>query len=224
MMNEQSFIIMEPGAMPKISTEREEATRQSILRAARDTFVAKGFHDATTHDVARAAGLSVGSIYRYFASKDALIRECVLVANKAETDAVLHDIRSDGSARIRIGRAIAGWYRYTVEAPGVPAFLAEAWAAATRKPLIRDMVAQRRERIATVATVILQEGVAAGEFSADLDVVTTARALGALLDGVVLECISSGVPPTRADVERRALLLIGPSIEQRPRPDRSDPP
>jgi hypothetical protein len=87
------------------------------------------------------------------------------------------------------------------------------------------MVAQRRERIATVATVILQEGVAAGEFSADLDVVSTARALGALLDGVVLECISSGVPPTRADVERRATLLIGPSIEQRPRmEDRSDPP
>lgn len=201
--------------MPKISAQREEATRQSILRAARDTFVAKGFHEATTHDVARAAGLSVGSIYTYFASKDDLIRECVLAANKAENDAVLQDIRSDGWPRTKISRAIAGWYRYTIEAPGVPTFLAEAWAASSRKPLIRDMVAQRRERIATVATVILQEGVAAGELASDLDVETTARALGALLDGVVLECISSGVPPTRADVERRALLLIGPTVEPR---------
>lgn len=200
--------------MPKISTEREEATRQSILRAARDVFVAKGFHEATTHDVARAAGLSVGSIYRYFLSKDDLIRECILAANKAESEAVLQDIRSDGSSRTKLGRAIAGWYRFTIEAPGVPAFLAEAWAAASRKPLIRDMVAQRRERIATVATVMLQEGVAAGEFPSDLDVETTARALGALLDGVVLECISSGVPPTRADIERRAMLLIGPSVAQ----------
>ena len=132
--------------MPRITAEREAATRQSILRAARDVFVAKGFHEATTHDVARAAGLSVGSIYTYFASKDELIRECILAANKAESDAVLRDIRSDGSSRTKISRAIAGWYRYTIEAPGVPAFLAEAWAAASRKPLIRDMVAQRRER------------------------------------------------------------------------------
>ena len=197
--------------MPRISAERESATRQSILHAARDAFVAKGFHEATTHDVARAAGLSVGSIYTYFASKDELIRECILAANKAESDAVLQDIRSDGSSRTRIGRAIAGWYRFTIEAPGVPAFLAEAWAASSRKPLIRDMVVQRRERIATVATVVLQEGVAAGELAPDVDVETTARALGALLDGVVLECLGSGAPPTRADVERRAMLLFGPS-------------
>jgi len=200
--------------MPRISTQREEATRQSLLRAARDVFVAKGFHEATTHDVARAAGLSVGSIYTYFASKDELIRECILAANTAESDAVLQDIRSDGSTRTKIGRAIAGWYRYTIEAPGVPAFLTEAWAAASRKPLIRDMVAQRRERISTVATVVLQEGVAAGELASDLDVETTARALAALLDGVVVECISSGMPPTRADVERRAMLLIGPSVDR----------
>ncbi len=195
--------------MPKITEQREQATRQAILQAARDTFVAKGFHEATTHDVARAAGLSVGSIYTYFASKDDLIRECVLAANQAENDAVMTDIRSDGSTRAKMTRAVSGWYRYTIEAPGVPAFLAEAWAAASRKPLIRDMVAQRRERIATVAAVILQEGVSAGELASDLDVETTARALAALLDGVVLECIGAGVPPTRADVERRALLLLG---------------
>ena len=200
-----------PGSAPN----ERQPTRQSILRAARDVFVAKGFHDATTHDVARAAGLSVGSIYTYFASKDELIRECILAANKSESDAVLQDIRSDGSSRTKVGRAIAGWYRYTVEAPGVPAFLAEAWAAASRKPLILgDTVALRRERIATVATVMLQEGMAAGEFSSDLDVDPTARALAALLDGVVLECISSGVPPTRADVERRAMLLVGHVVLQ----------
>ncbi len=200
--------------MPRITPQREEATRASILGAARDVFVAKGFHEATTHDVARAAGLSVGSIYTYFASKDELIRECVLAANKAENDAVLQDIRSGGSARTKMSRAIAGWYRYTIEAPGVPAFLAEAWAAASRKPLIRDMVARRRERIVTVAAVVLQEGVVAGELASDLDVDATARALGAVLDGVVLECIGSGIAPSRADVERRVVLLLGPLADR----------
>ena len=196
--------------MPRISVQRQEATRRSILVAARDVFVAKGFHEATTHDVARAAGLSVGSINTYFASKDDLIRECVLAANQAEPDAVLQDIRSDGSVDAKLTRAIAGWYRYTIEAPGVPVFLAEAWAAASRKPLIRDLVARRRERIVTVATVVIREGVANGELAPDLDVDAMAQALGALLDGVVLESVWSGVPPSLADIERRALLLLGP--------------
>jgi AcrR family transcriptional regulator len=199
--------------MPKISAQRGEATRQAILHAARDVFVLKGFHEATTHDVARAAGLSVGSIYTYFASKDELIRECVLAANKAESAAVLRDMRSGGSVRTKMSRAIAGWYRYTIEAPGVPTFLAEAWAAASRKPLVRDMVARRRERIVAVATVVLQEGVADGALAPDLDVDATARALGALLDGVVLEAVAAGVGPSRADVEQRAMLLLGPRPE-----------
>jgi hypothetical protein len=35
------------------------------------------------------------------------------------------------------------------------------------------------------------------------------RALAAMLDGVVLECVASGALPSRVDVERRALLLLG---------------
>jgi AcrR family transcriptional regulator len=198
--------------MPRINAERQETTRRSILRAARTAFVEKGFHEATTHDVAREAGLSVGSIYTYFRNKDDLIRESVLAANKDETDAVLRDVRSTGTVREKMTRAIAGWYAYTIEAPGVPAFLAEAWAAASRKPLIRDLVARRRERIVTVATLILQEGVTAGELAPGFDVDVAARALAALLDGVVLERIESGTSPSRMDVERRALMLFGPAF------------
>jgi AcrR family transcriptional regulator len=199
--------------MPRIGPQREAAMRQSILLAAREVFVRKGFDQATTHDVARAAGVSVGSIYTYFPSKDELIRECVLAANQAENEAVLQDIRADGSISTRISRAIAGWYRFTLEAPGVPAFLAEAWAAASRKPPIRDMVGRRQQRLVTTATILLQEGVAAGELAADLEVERAARAIAALLDGVVLECLASGVAPSRLDVERRVLLLVGSIAE-----------
>ena len=195
--------------MPTISAEREEATRRSILRAARDAFVARGFHEATTHDVAREAGLSVGSIYTYFKSKDDLIHESVLAANEAETEAIIRDVRSTGTLREKLARAIDGWYAYTLDAPGVPAFLAEAWAAATRKPLIRDLVARRRERVVTVAAMILQEGVASGELAPDLDAAAAARALAAMLDGIVLEAIGSGAPPSRLEVRRRTELIVG---------------
>jgi AcrR family transcriptional regulator len=195
--------------MPRISREREEATRQTILNAARDVFVAKGFHAASIDDVVAASGSSVGAIYGYFKSKDELIRACVLAANKAESDAVLASARSDGPFRERLDRAIDGWWEYTIDAPGVPVFLAEVWAAASRQPLIRDMVARRRERVVTVASILLQEAVASGELPADTDVDEVARTIAAFLDGLVIEHVESGGGLRRLDARRRAQLIVG---------------
>jgi AcrR family transcriptional regulator len=200
--------------MPRISAERTEARRRSILHAARTIFVAKGFHEATTHDVAREVGLSVGSIYTYFKSKDDLIRESILDANREEAEAVLREVRATGTVRKKLRRAVSGWYTYTIEAPGVPSFLVEAWAAAAHTPPIHDLVAQRRERIVMVATIILREAVSSGELADDFAIDMVARALAALLDGIVLECIEPGVSPARLDVERRALLLLGAKSAQ----------
>ena len=46
--------------------------RDEILAAAKAVFADRGFHATTIADVARAAGISYGSIYWYFESKDAL--------------------------------------------------------------------------------------------------------------------------------------------------------
>ena len=152
--------------MPRLTSKRQEARQGVILAAAREVFVERGLHVATTHDVARAAGVPVGSIYTYFASKDELIRASILAANKDETEAVLRNMQTAGTFRERLMRALAGWYAYTIEAPGVAAFLADVWAEAARRPLIRDLVARRRERVVMVATILLREGLTAGELRA----------------------------------------------------------
>ncbi len=46
-----------------------ESRRQQILDAACDQVRQSGFHGASMADIARAAGLSVGQIYRYFENK-----------------------------------------------------------------------------------------------------------------------------------------------------------
>lgn len=50
-----------------------ETRRTQILTAALGCFAASGYGRATVDDVARAAGLSKGSVYRFFSSKDALL-------------------------------------------------------------------------------------------------------------------------------------------------------
>lgn len=50
-----------------------QARRASIVEAAIDVFWQKGFHRTRISDIARAAGLSQGSIYNYVESKEALL-------------------------------------------------------------------------------------------------------------------------------------------------------
>lgn len=50
-----------------------EARRNQILDAAATVFAEKGFHRATTKDIARTAGVSQGTIYNYFDTKEDLL-------------------------------------------------------------------------------------------------------------------------------------------------------
>jgi AcrR family transcriptional regulator len=60
--------------------------REKIVTAARETFCAKGL-DAQMDDVARAAGVGVGTLYRHFPTKDALVAAMV-----ADRMAVMADL------------------------------------------------------------------------------------------------------------------------------------
>ncbi len=50
---------------------------QDILAAAAAIFSSKGFHHASIGDIADAAGIGKGTVYEYFPSKDALLKEVV---------------------------------------------------------------------------------------------------------------------------------------------------
>ena len=54
-------------------SESNTDRREQILGAAMVCFAKRGFHQTSMHHVAEAAGISVGLIYRYFASKEAVI-------------------------------------------------------------------------------------------------------------------------------------------------------
>ncbi len=199
--------------MPRISAEREAATRGRILKAARKVFVEKGFHRASIDDVVAAAGLSVGAIYTYFPNKDELIRASILDANREESEAVLADTRAGGSVGERLDRAIRGWWRYTIEAEGAPAFLAEAWGEASRRPLIRDLLARRHERGTTMTSVMLGECVERGDLPAHTDVDALARTIGALTDGMVLEFVVTGGTLRFEDARARIRLVLESAIQ-----------
>jgi AcrR family transcriptional regulator len=57
------------GSTRERAGSRAQATRASLLAAARDVFAAGGFADANITDVVAKAGASVGSLYHHFGGK-----------------------------------------------------------------------------------------------------------------------------------------------------------
>ena len=72
--------------------ERAERTYRAILAAAGKVFPKRGFEGAQVPDIARAAGVSVGIVYRYFDDKREIFLEMLeshLTAARAEVTARL---------------------------------------------------------------------------------------------------------------------------------------
>ncbi len=69
-------------------TERGQATRQQLLDAAAAVFAERGYAGATTKEIAKAAGVSEGTIYRHFVDKRELFGAVFVDRNAANFDAV----------------------------------------------------------------------------------------------------------------------------------------
>jgi AcrR family transcriptional regulator len=64
-------------AATKRRSATPEARREAILAAALDEFTVRGYEGARLDDVAKRAGVAKGTIYLYFADKEALFQELV---------------------------------------------------------------------------------------------------------------------------------------------------
>jgi AcrR family transcriptional regulator len=52
-----------------------DLTHQRLIRAALELFSSRGYHDTTTAQIAKKAGVAEGTIYRHFSSKQQLLNE-----------------------------------------------------------------------------------------------------------------------------------------------------
>src|ERR1700722_9960797 len=64
----------------------ESAKRRQILDGARRVFLADGFDGASMNDIARVAGVSKGTLYVYFDSKEALFEALIREDRKQQAE------------------------------------------------------------------------------------------------------------------------------------------
>ena len=209
--------------MPRVTAAHEQEVRDRIIAAAVRVFSEKGYHSSTIADVCRESGLSVGAIYTYFASKEALfLQSCDLISARG-LDELAQRLATATTTATRLSIAIGLFVETIDEYEGAPGqiSLVQAWAEADREPGVREMLAARRERLVGAGQVLLYQGIASGELPAGVDVDAVTPGLLALLDGLLLQRIEAGDAYRPGDLRRRAgaivdLLIPAASAHGRP--------
>ena len=90
---------------------RKEARPEEILDAALELFTVKGFSSTRMVDVAKAAGISKGTLYLYFDSKEAIFRDVVkqrITPQIDEVEALVENF--EGSQAELLKQLINGWW------------------------------------------------------------------------------------------------------------------
>jgi AcrR family transcriptional regulator len=138
--------MVEEASRPETRLEaRAEARRHQILDAAEACFRARGFHAATMAEIATAAGLSVGQIYRFFENKEALIEAICDLQMDELREAVAQVETRDGAAQAIRHLLVRGFEK--LRRPGAAALLLEVTAEASRNSKVAAVVQAHDRRI-----------------------------------------------------------------------------
>ena len=123
-------------SQPQIDSTLDRHTQ--ILDAALVCFAKRGFHQASMHDISAEAGISVGLIYRYFETKDAVI-SAMADRHKKEIHEVLERARQ--APTLLESLEILFTAHCCEDAPQVvSAFVVDLYAEASRNPRVADLV------------------------------------------------------------------------------------
>jgi AcrR family transcriptional regulator len=178
-----------------------EARRQQILDAACDCVRQAGFHGASMAEIAKAAGLSVGQIYRYFENKEAIIA-AIVAQDLAEMREKFAEMES------RPGDLVEAMTEHLPEAVdkcfdlGRAALTLEVLAEASRNPKVAAILqaADAQERV--YAQAMLDRSRKPEWTEAEFQ--ARCEAVGLLFDGMVIRAVNH--PDT--DREPLARVLI----------------
>lgn len=160
-------------------TDRGRRTREKLLTAARREFEERGYAGTRMADIARAAGVSHGTTYTWFADKEAVLRAIVdeMLAEVYAALALSDDLPDPEQRMLEANRRYLAAYRSHGR------MLEVVEEAAMADPRYRDALSGvRRDHVARVSRDIarLQKAGAADD---DVDPHLAAAALCAMVEG-----------------------------------------
>ena len=171
------------------SSENVKARRQAILAAAEKVFDTYGYATTTVDAVAAEAGISKGSIYNYFHSKEDLFHQVFNHAVSGMEADTVRLLTEPISASEKLHRLVDQWFQRLEYARRIGRLVLEFWATAARHQQgelavsLREVYLRWRHRV----SVVLAEGVEQGQFKPQFGSPFAGAMLLALLDGIQVQ-------------------------------------
>jgi AcrR family transcriptional regulator len=170
-----------------------ERNRQRILRAAAEVFTQRGL-DATLDDVAREAGVGVGTVYRRFPDKESLVAELF----QDRIDALV-TVAEESCTAPDPWQALVSFLEYATACMAGDLGLRQLMMFATYG---KDRVAYAREQMRPVVSKLVERAQAAGALRPDFS------ATDVPLIAYMLASAAEYAGPVHPDLWRRYLTLI----------------
>ncbi|MGW1292931.1 TetR/AcrR family transcriptional regulator [Streptomyces sp. NPDC002533] len=165
--------------MRTVDPAKHRARRQHIVNAAAELFATKGFERTTTAEICRAAGMSAGNLFHYFANKRAIFLAVFEDedSDKAERLAAAEVAEDPWSALLEVVDLLAA----PALEPLAPQLVMEAMVQAYRDPDVEEALSRANADEQKTVAAILRRAATAGRIDPDLDPDATASWITTLI-------------------------------------------
>ncbi len=163
--------------------DRREERRQAIIDTAARLFAELGYSDCEMERVAAEIGIAKGTLYLYFASKEALFYACVDAGMKQMQEVVAKAADETDDAMDRIARGIRAYLQFFEDHPEHVELLIQERAnfKSRSKPTYFEYREQNRQKWRSVHESLIADG----RYRTDLPVERIMDAIGNLLYGTM---------------------------------------
>lgn len=197
---------MSPRSKSQNAQLREER-RTTVRQAAVALFARNGFDGTSTADVAKAAGVSQGTVFVYFPTKEALYREAVLEPLAPTLELLRQLLTGPGSPLERMERLARAVLASFARQESYLMLVQQVTSLRDRFPDLAAELAAFTDATIGLMAAVIAEGQGAGQFVAG-DARQQALFFYAMIHGCGLLHIAPPDDPVWAEAARTVLRLI----------------
>ena len=135
--------------------------KAQLLEAARDVFVAKGYHNAVVDDIAERAGVSKPVVYQHFPGKLELYLALLDKSTEAMVDAVRGALASTHDNKQRVAATMQAYFRFVETEGGAYRLLFES--DLVHEAEVRERVTRSQHECAALVSEVIAEDTGLGD-------------------------------------------------------------
>lgn len=139
-----------------------------MVSAAAALFSARGYHGTSMQHLGDALGLQRGSLYAHIGSKEELLFDVVDSGANHFLARAEEILASDDPARVKLESLLVGHIETAIEHLDAATVFLNEWRYLSDEP--RATIQAKRDRYEQIVRLLIEAGIAAGEFRGDADV------------------------------------------------------